>query len=108
MRRTPQPLIVLVTAPDIKVARNLASAALQGKLAACVNLLPRVESHYWWQGRLEKSSEVLAVFKTTSKLLPKLETEILRLHPYETPEFVALPVQSVSEGYLSWWLNSVD
>lgn len=107
MRKTSKPLIVLVTAPDMKVARKLASAALQGKLAACVNLLPKVESHYWWKGKLDKASEVLAVFKTTSHLISQLEAEIRRLHPYETPEFVALPVKSASERYLSWWFGSV-
>lgn len=106
-RSTGKPLLVLVTAPDMKVARRLAAAALRKKLAACVNLLPRVESHYWWEGRLEKGAEVLAVFKTCSKHIDQLEAEIIRLHPYDTAEFVALPVKSASARYLGWWLGSL-
>lgn len=107
MAKGPQPLIVLVTAPDMKTARVLAQAALKAKLAACVNLLPRVESHYWWQTRLERANEVLAIFKTTRPRLAKLEREITRLHPYDTPEFVALPIRSASRKYLSWWLGEI-
>ncbi len=107
MPKGPQPLIVLVTAPDMKTARVLAQAALKAKLAACVNLLPRVESHYWWQTRLEKTNEVLAIFKTTRPRLAELEREITRLHPYDTPEFVALPIRGASRKYLTWWLGEV-
>ena len=60
--------IVLVTAPDLKTARRLAQAALAARLAACVNLIPRIESHYWWQDKLESATEVLLVFKTTRPL----------------------------------------
>jgi periplasmic divalent cation tolerance protein len=107
MPKGTQPLIVLVTAPDLKTARVLAKAALQAKLAACVNLIPRVESHYWWQTRLETSNEVLAIFKTTRPRLAKLEREIKHLHPYDTPEFVALPIRSASRKYLKWWLGEI-
>jgi len=57
--------VVLVTAPDIRVARKLARAALEGRLIACANLVPGVESHYWWQGKIERGSEVLLMLKTT-------------------------------------------
>ena len=57
--------IVLVTAPDLKTARALARAALGARLAACANLVPKLESHYWWQGKLERSNEALILFKTT-------------------------------------------
>jgi len=99
--------IVLVTAPEMKTARRLARAALEGRLAACANLVPGVESHYWWQGRISKATEVLIVLKTTAGNLAALERLIVAEHPYDTPEFVALPVARVNQRYLSWWNQSV-
>lgn len=106
--RKPQPLVVLVTAPNSRVARKLAAAALDAKLAACVNLMPEIESHYWWKGRLAKGHEILAVFKTTSAHLKQLEHVLTGLHPYETPEFIALQVKTASRKYLNWWLDAVS
>lgn len=98
--------IVLVTAPDLKTARRLAQAALKAKLVACANLVPKVESHYWWQGKLEQGAEVLMILKATRRTLSALEKLILKLHPYDTAEFVVLPVDAGSERYLSWWSQS--
>ncbi len=100
-------VIVLVTAPDRKTARLLAHAALESRLVACTNLLPAVESHYWWQGKLERSNEVLLMFKTTRRKLARLEKKILSLHPYDTPEFVVLPISAGSRRYLDWLDASV-
>jgi periplasmic divalent cation tolerance protein len=94
--------LVLVTAPNINVARQLARAALKGRLAACANLIPRVESHYWWRGKIESGGEVLLQFKTRAGRLRKLERLILELHPYDTPEFVVLQLTAGTERYLAW------
>jgi len=94
--------IVFVTAPDAKVARKLAGAALRKRLAACANLLPRIESHYWWQAKIETSSEVLILFKTTKARLDRLEKLVLELHPYDTPEFVVVETSRVTRRYLKW------
>ena len=94
--------VALVTAPDLKVARKLARAALAARLVACVNLMPRIESHYWWQGKIESAGEVLVIFKTTTHKLAELEKLILEKHPYDTAEFITLPVTSGAEKYLSW------
>ncbi len=98
--------VVLVTAPTRNVARRLAAAALHARLAACANLLPGVESHYWWQGKLERGNETLILFKTTLSSLKPLEKLILAKHPYDTPEFVALPAEMVTEKYLRWITES--
>lgn len=98
--------IVLVTAPDLKTARRLARTALKGKLVACANLIPRIESHYWWQGKLEVGNELLMILKTTRRNLPALEKLMLSLHPYDTAEFVVLPVSGGSQRYLDWWGQS--
>ena len=94
--------LVLVTAPDLKTARKLARAALEARLIACVNLLPQVESHYWWQGRMERGSEVLLILKTTKARLGALEKLILMLHPYDTPEFLVVSVAAGNARYLAW------
>lgn len=98
--------IVLVTAPDLKTARALAKAALQAKLIACANLVPKVESHYWWQGKIESGAEVLLLLKTPKSKLAALEKLILARHPYDTPEFLVLPVSAGSVRYLDWLAES--
>ncbi len=99
--------IVLVTAPLLPIARKLTQQILTAKLAACVNILPAVESHYWWQGKLTRSGEVLLLIKTTSDHLKALRRLVKRNHPYETPEFVALDIDSGSKKYLQWIADSV-
>jgi periplasmic divalent cation tolerance protein len=99
--------MVLVTAPDLKVARRLAKAILQNRFAACVDLVNGLESHYWWQGKLERGREVLLIIKTSKRKLPPLEKLILSLHPYDTPEIIAFPLADGTPKYLNWLLNSV-
>ncbi len=94
--------LVLVTSPDLKTARALAKAFLTDRLVACVNLIPKIESHYWWKGRLERGNEVLLVMKTTQARLRALEKRVHELHPYQTPEFLVVPVGRGSAAYLAW------
>jgi periplasmic divalent cation tolerance protein len=101
-------VLVFVTAPDQKTARRLAGMALESRLAACANLLPKVESHYWWEGKIEKSAEVLILFKTSAGKVRALEKMIGAEHPYDTPEFIALPLGSGNERYLNWITQSLS
>jgi len=99
--------IILVTAPDLKTARKLASAALKSRLVACANLIPKIESHYWWKGKIEHSAEVLIFFKTSAARLAALEGIILANHPYDTPEFLVIPILGGTPRYLNWLQKSV-
>lgn len=99
--------LVLVTAPDLKVARRIAKACLETRAAACVNIIPHLESHYWWQGKLERGDELLLLMKTTKGRLATLETCVLANHPYDTPEFVVLPIAAGNKRYLDWICESV-
>jgi len=101
-------MVVLVTAPDRKVARLLARTALEKRLIACANLIFRIESHYWWKHKIESSKEVQLILKTTRRKLADLEKLILRLHPYDTAEFVALPPTKVTKKYLKWAQESLE
>jgi periplasmic divalent cation tolerance protein len=100
--------VVFVTAPDLTTARRLAKAALKARLVACANLVPKIESHYWWQGNIESSAEVLILFKTTGSKLKALEKLITARHPYDTPEFIALPIAGGNKRYLDWIGASVN
>lgn len=100
--------MVLVTAPDLKTARRLAKAALTRRLIACANLIPKLESHYWWQGKIENGDEVLMLLKTTASKLGALEKLIVAEHPYDTPEFIAIPIGQGSKRYLDWIAESVQ
>lgn len=100
--------IVLVTAPDRKTARALAHAALEARLVACANLVPGIESHYRWKGKLERSRETILLFKTTRRRLATLEKLLLAHHPYDTPEIISLAPDSGTRRYLSWILASIN
>ena len=107
MHRPGEFCCVFVTAPNITVARKIAAAALNERLVACANLVPKIESHYWWQGQLESSSEVMILFKTTKNRLAELEENVIKNHPYDTPEFIAVKLEHGAEKYLGWIEGSV-
>jgi periplasmic divalent cation tolerance protein len=107
MNRRAKYAVVLVTAPDAKTARRLAQTALGARLIACANLLPKIESHYRWQGKIESGAEVLLIMKTTTDRLAALEKLIVATHPYETPEFLVLPISRGTKRYLDWVGQSV-
>ena len=95
--------VVLVTCGSLAEARRIARKVVSKHLAACVNIiLSPVESFYAWKGNLEKAREYLLVIKTTAKRLADLEREVKRLHSYDVPEFIALPIVAGSGSYLSW------
>lgn len=101
-------VLVLVTAPDLKSARILVRLALKDRLAACGNIIPKIESHFWWQGKIEKSSEALILFKTMAASADALEKLIVANHPYDTPEVIAIPLGAGSDRYLKWITDSVS
>ena len=76
-------------------------------MIACANLIPKVESHYRWQGKIESASEVLMILKTAKSRLAALEKLISARHPYDTPEFLVLPLKAVSRRYLAWLADSI-
>jgi periplasmic divalent cation tolerance protein len=95
-------VLVLTTAPSDEVARSIARELLGLGLIACANIVPGVRSVYRWKGEIHDDAEHVMVLKTTNDLAPSVETELIRLHPYETPEFLVVPASAGSEAYLAW------
>ncbi|MEO7099258.1 MAG: divalent-cation tolerance protein CutA [Luteolibacter sp.] len=100
-------LVILCTFPHIEQARQIGTALVERQLAACVNLVPTVESIYRWEGKVETASEVLGIFKTTRSVFPAFQQALTALHPYDVPEIIALSPDQVAEPYRTWVLGSV-
>ena len=95
-------MVILCTFPDAEKARQIGTHLVERQYAACINILPGVESIYQWQGKLCREGEVLALIKTTRQVFPVMSRELVALHPYDEPEVLALPVADGSAGYLDW------
>lgn len=93
--------VVLCTCPD-QEAERIARAVLDKRLAACVNIVGGVKSLYWWKDNIEKSDETLLIIKVPTELYPELERHLVEVHPYDTPEVLALDVVDGSRSYISW------
>jgi periplasmic divalent cation tolerance protein len=94
--------MVLVTVPDRKTARLVADTVLKAQLAACVQILSGLESHYLWKGRKEVSKEWLLILKTRRSRVAALRKAVRSVHPYETPQFVAFDIDYGGPDYLAW------
>lgn len=95
-------LLIITNCPDEATANAIALTVIEEKLAACVNILPRVQSIYRWQGKVESTSEIPLFFKSTAAGYPALESRIKALHPYDIPEIIALPISRGLPAFLNW------
>jgi len=95
-------IVVLCTCGSFEEGERLALGLLAGRLAACVNVVPGARSFYRWKGEIESADECLLVIKSSRDLFPALSSEIEKLHPYEVPEVLALPVVAGASNYLNW------
>lgn len=100
-------VVVFVTCPSVSVGRRISRALIDRRLAACVNLVPRVESCYRWQGAVERAAETLLIIKTTRRRFAALARAIRSLHPYDCPEIIALPLAAGHPPYMRWVAESV-
>jgi periplasmic divalent cation tolerance protein len=100
-------LVVWVTVPDVDTGCALARRVVGEHLAACGNVIPGLTSVYRWDGELQEDSEALLVLKTTERVLSDLKRRVMELHPYEVPEFLALPVTEGHAPYLRWVVGEV-
>ena len=102
----PQPtenvVIALCGAPDSATAQHLTQELLSQRLAACVNLISGIQSHYWWQGEIQSADEVLMIIKTTEDRTEALKGFVQTHHPYDTPELIVVPISAGLDAYLAW------
>ncbi|MFN2492694.1 MAG: divalent-cation tolerance protein CutA [Pyrinomonadaceae bacterium] len=101
-------IIVFMTAPNREEALTLAERLVSANLAACVQILPEMESIYRWEGTIERQEEILLIAKTTKSRFPELEREVRDSHSYDTPEIIAVPVCAASASYLQWLSSNVE
>jgi len=101
-------LIVLTTAGSETEARKMAQTLVEGGLAACVNIIPRIQSVYRWEGKVEETEECLLLIKTVKAREDQVRTAIRELHTYDLPECIAIPIESGSAEYLKWLSDSVE
>ena len=100
--------IVLCTCPDRVCAERIASALLERRLAACVNVLPGVMSRFWWNGKVDGADEHLLLVKTRVDAFQQIQETITSLHPYELPEVLAVPIADALAPYLRWIDESME
>lgn len=106
MASLPKFVMVYVTVPNKEVGRKIARALVEGKLAACTNIVPGLESIYIWDGKVQQDEELLLMIKTQEALVPALTMKVKELHEYSEPEVIAVPIIGGSQSYLNWLLNS--
>ena len=95
-------IVILVTAPNTAQAKKIADFLLKKRLAACVNIIPNLESLFWWQGKVDKAKEALLLIKSKKQLVTQLIKAVKSKHPYDVPEIIALPIVSGNKDYLNW------
>ncbi len=94
--------MVFVTVPSYDKGREIAKFLLEKKLCACVNVISKVSSFYWWEGKIEEDEEALLIIKTREELFEKLKEAVLDVHPYDVPEIISIPIQKGYKKYLDW------
>lgn len=103
----PDFIVVFITCRDAEEAQKIAQTLLKRRQAACVNILPEVNSHFWWQGKLDSTSEFFLVVKTKESLLPDIIKSVKKIHSYSVPEIIAVPIIGGNQDYLDWIDNEV-
>ena len=101
-------MFVYTTYPSLVEAERIGKAVLEQRLAACVNILPGMISHYWWQGAIERGEEVVMIIKTRASLAEAVRAAVKELHSYTTPAILVLPVEGGEAGYLDWMMKETE
>ena len=100
-------VVLYVTASSDDEAERIATSLLEKKLVACVNIIPKVKSIYWWQKKIEQSDELLLVMKSVSDNVERIVTEVKSLHSYDVPEVISMPIHGGNSDYLDWISDSI-
>ena len=106
--KEPSEIVIFITTDADEEAHKIAELLLDKRKAACVNIVARVDSLFWWQGKLDSAQESLLIIKTKASLLPDIISLVKRVHSYEVPEIIALPIIGGNEDYLKWIDGEVE
>jgi periplasmic divalent cation tolerance protein len=98
----PTYIMVFITTRDAEEAEKIGKTLVKRRLAACVNIVPEVKSHFWWKDKLDAAKESLLLVKTKQSLLPDIVKSVKKSHSYSVPEIIALPIVGGSQDYLDW------
>ena len=101
-------LLVYTTYPSIVEAERAGRCIVEQRLAACVNILPGMVSHYWWQGAIERGEEVVMIIKTRASLAGRVCAAVKEMHSYTTPAILVIPIESIDKGYLAWLMAETE
>jgi periplasmic divalent cation tolerance protein len=101
-------ILVYTTYPSLVEAERAGRALVERRLCACVNILPGMVSHYWWQGAIERGEELVMIIKTRASLAERVRAAVKEMHSYSTPAFLVIPVESVDQSYLEWLLSETE
>jgi periplasmic divalent cation tolerance protein len=101
-------VMLYTTYPSLAEAERIGKAVLEQRLAACVNILPGMISHYWWQGAIERGEEVVMIIKTRSALAESVRATVKALHPYTVPAILVLPIKGGEPAYLDWLMAETE
>ena len=101
-------VFVYTTYPSLVEAERIGKALLERRLAACVNILPGMISHYWWQGAIERGEEVVMIVKTRASLAEGVRAAVKEMHSYTTPAILVLPIEGGERGYLDWLMQETE
>src|SRR5215471_2577827 len=99
---TDRAVLVYTTYPSLVEAERAGRALVEGRLCACVNILPGMVSYYWWQGAVERGEEAVMIIKTRASLAEQATGAVKEMHPYTTPAILVMPIESVDKGYFDW------
>jgi len=101
-------IVLLITTGSAQEAQQIARALLEQRKIACANIIPEVDSHFWWENKIDSAKESLLIAKTKASALSDIITLVKKVHSYEVPEIIALPIIGGSQDYLEWIEKSVD
>lgn len=101
-------IVIFITTATKDEAEKIADALVTRKKAACVNIIPKIDSLFWWQGKIDSAVETLLIVKTELSLLDNVVKLVKSLHSYDVPEIIALPIIGGNEDYLKWMSDSIE
>ena len=101
-------VFVYTTYPSLVEAEEAGRALVEKRLCTCINILPGMVSHYWWQGAIERGDEVVMIIKTRASFADRVGAEVKNMHPYTTPAILVIPIENLDQAYRAWLMAETE